>query len=142
MAHVGAFDPLGPDDVRRTMFTIWAIGEVEPHRKSEGKLAQDIINLSYDRDFLAERRHYDIVILHSIVSTKSRLPAGRFPRLRASRHHTLKAWRARLSETGARYISICEDLPMTMSGLEIGAIPGYKVAKRDKHLTLYSKVTG
>lgn len=116
------------------------IAMLDPDYLKDQDLAADIINLAYGRDFLQESKTYDIVILHSIISTKVRLPASRFPRLRVSPDHSLKVWRVRLGLTGAKYIAICEGLEATLSGREMGEILGYAVLKEDNTVTLYRKI--
>lgn len=139
VAHVGAFDRLSQADVDRDISVMGLIALLDSDFLKDQDLAPDIINLAYGRDFLQESKSYDIVILHSIVSTKVRLPSTRFPRLRASKDHSLKIWRVRLGLTGAKYIAICEGLEATLSGIEMGEILGYTVLKEDGYVTLYRR---
>lgn len=140
VAHVGAFDRLSQDDENRDLSVMGLIALLDPDYLKDQDLAPDIINLTYGRDFLEESKSYDIVILHSIVSTKVRLPSSRFPRLRASPSHGLKVWRVRLGLTGAKYIAICEGLEATLSGHEMGEILGYNLLKEDNFVTLYRRM--
>ena len=139
VAHVGAFDRLSAEDENRDLAVMGLITLLDPDYLKDQELAPDIINLAYGRDFLEESKSYDIVILHSIVSTKVRLPSNRFPRLRASPSHSLKMWRVRLGLSGAKYIAICEGLEATLSGREMGEILGYTAIKEDAFVTLYRK---
>lgn len=139
VAHVGAFERLSADDENRDLSVMGLIALLDPDYLKDQEMAPDIINLAYGRDFLQESKSYDIVILHSIVSTQVRLPSSRFPRLRASPSHSLKVWRVRLGLTGAKYIAICEGLEATLSGREMGEILGYAVLKEDGAVTLYRK---
>jgi hypothetical protein len=140
VAQVGAFKRMTHDDQMRILTTLALIGEKEPGFLKGFEAHNDIVNLAYGRDFLEERRHYDVVIVHSVLSPK--LPMKGLWRLRSislliSRHHTLKRWRSRLVSTGARMISVCELLPATLNGWELGELPGYKILSRDGRITLY-----
>jgi hypothetical protein len=84
---------------------------------------------------------YDIVIVHSVLSTGVR--SDLMPRekeLLTSPDHDLEIWRNRLVSTGAKYIVVCEGQPYTLSGWELGDLPGYNTLKMNTMLAVYRKM--
>lgn len=140
-AQVGAFKRKSAADVSRM---VSALGEIVAHDLDflrDREVVNDVINLSDGRDFLAENRSYDVVVLHSILSPKIKMFKP-FPRLRVSHRHSIGNWKKRLASTRARYIAVCEHEVATLSGKEIGEIPGYTVLSQRGFLTLYGKADG
>lgn len=138
VAHVGAFKRKSQADQSRHVAAVAKIVEHDRNYFQDG-IAEDIINLSYGRDFLREGKHYDVVIVHSVLSPKVRVPSKMCPRLQVSPDHTFKTWKKRLVSTGSKYISICEGQPVTMNGWELGDLPGYRILERDHLITLYQR---
>ena len=150
IGHVGAYNPKSIEDTSRHL----AIGiEVATDNMTFFKdgVTEDIVNLNYGRDFLVERRKYDLVITHSIFTWKygrviketnlkpADLENPHFRELSTSKHHSKERWLSRLRSCGARYIGVCEGQPAAMSGWELGDIPGYEILKRDHLITVYRK---
>lgn len=139
VAEVGAFKRRSPEDTSRRIASLSALLEIDPDFAVQKKLF-DAINLADDRDFLLENDPYDLVIVHSVLSTGMRqdlrIP-GHERELMVSQEHSIKNWKRRLVETGAQYIIIAEGQPYTLSGWELGELPGYEVLRRDQWLTVY-----
>jgi len=141
IAEVGAFRRQSREDnIRRTAAMI-EIAQIDtPFIIQKKKF--EAINLVDGRDFLQEDDTYDIVILHSILSPMLPLNLGPFveDECRVSIHHNGDAWKERLISTGAKYIVVCEGQPYTLSGYELGKIPGYKLLKIDQWVAVYQKM--
>lgn len=139
IAQVGAFRRMSQEDSARLIATMVVILPIDKDFAMKEKVS-DIINLSYGRDFLKEKKTYDLVILHSLLSPKMPALRSKSPRLLVSPSHTIKEWRRRLSSSGAKYISVCEGQPATFSGWELGEVPGYRILERDNKITIYARV--
>jgi hypothetical protein len=144
VAEVGAFKRRSPEDTSRRIAALSALLEIDEDFFAQKK-SFDAINLADGRDFLLEDDPYDIVIVHSVLSTG--MPAGiHVPvyerELLISGKHTIKNWKRRLVETGARYIIIAEGQPYTLSGWELGDLPGYEILRQDTLLTVYGNIDG
>jgi hypothetical protein len=140
IAEVGAFKrPSREDKIRRTAALI-AVTEVDPDFTGHAKKF-DAINLVDGRDFLAEDDTYDMVVVHSVLSPGVKVPKEMklHPELMVSDTHDVEAWRDRLVATGAKYIVVCEGQPHTMSGYELGRLPGYELVKADQWVAVYQK---
>lgn len=141
VAEVGAFKRRSIEDTSRRIASLAALLEIDPDFAAQKK-AFDAINLAEGRDFLLEDETYDIVIVHSVLSTGMRrdirIP-GHERELLVSEEHDIKNWKRRLVESGARYIIIAEGQPYTLSGFEIGDLPGYIKLKQDPWLTVYGQ---
>jgi hypothetical protein len=137
IAEVGAFKRRSQEDMVRRMAALIEILELDPdfaHRKKKF----ETINLVDGRDFLRETDVYDMVIVHSVLSPSVglvRMPGNK--ELMTSPDHTVEVWVNRLVSTGAKYIVVCEGQPYTLSGRELGDLPGYDVVKSDERLTVY-----
>lgn len=138
VAEVGAFKRRSREDmIRRTAAMIEIIKIDEPFAAQEKKF--EAINLVDGRDFLKEDDVYDIVIVHSVVSPslgRVTVP-GAEHELMVSDDHSVEAWRERLASTRAKYIIVCEGQPYTLSGYELGNIPGYKLVRSDEWVAVY-----
>lgn len=152
IAQVGAYNPKSIQDISRHLaITVEVVG-CERDFFGHG-IDEDIVNLNYGRDFLTERRKYDLVIAHSIFTWKygrviketnlkpADLENPHFRELSTSRHHNKERWLKRLAACGARYIGVCEGQPAAMSGWELGDIAGYEILKRDHLITVYRRQT-
>jgi hypothetical protein len=142
VAEVGAFKRRSQEDISRRIASISALLEIDPDFVSQKK-SFDAINLSDGRDFLLEDEPYDLVIVHSVLSAgmqrNIRIP-GHERELMVSQEHSIQNWKRRLVATGAQYIIIAEGQPYTLSGWELGDLPGYEVLRRDQWLTVYREV--
>lgn len=138
IAHVGASKPKTQEDTCRWVVVLSRLAKRDGFPNG---VREDTINLEYGRDFLAERKRYDGVIVHSVFNPKVRArKTQKFPRLRISPLHSLKAWRSRLVSTNALWIAVCEGQPLTLNGWELGTLPGYAIADQDHLVTLYRRV--
>lgn len=140
VAEVGAFKRRSREDRIRRTAALMEILELDPEFAAQTKKF-DAINLVDGRDFLREKNAYDIVIVHSVLSPS--LGPTNFkdhPELMTSPHHTVKAWRKRLAGTGAKYIVVAEGQPHTLSGYELGELPGYAIEKMDQWVTVYRRL--
>lgn len=140
IAEVGAFKHRSREDsIRRTAAMI-EIAQIDtPFAIQEKKF--EAINLADGRDFLQEDDTYDMVIVHSVLSPgvgRVSVP-GSEEEVMVSDEHTAEAWRERLVETGAKYIVVCEGQPYTLSGYELGNLPGYRLLKSDQWVAVYRK---
>jgi hypothetical protein len=139
IAEVGAFKRRSQEDMVRRMAALIEILELDPdfvHRKKKF----ETINLVDGRDFLRETDVYDMVIVHSVLSPSVglvRMPGNK--ELMTSPDHTVEVWVNRLVSTGAQYIVVAEGQPYTLSGRELGELPGYEVVKMDRRVTVYRK---
>jgi hypothetical protein len=139
VAEVGAYKRPSPEDGSRRLAALIEILEIDPAFIRQPK-EFDPVNLVDGRDFLMETDVYDVVIVHSVLSTGVRtdlMPKGR--ELLTSPDHDVAIWRNRLVSTGAKYIVVCEGQPYTLSGWELGDLPGYTVIKMDTRLAVYKK---
>lgn len=143
VAEVGAFKRLSPEDrIRRTAALI-AILEIDQDFAALKKTFE-AINLVDGRDFLEDTDTYDIVIVHSVLSpqvNRAHMPTHIKPELMTSPHHDIQNWKNRLVSTEAKYIVVCEGQPYTLSGWELGKLPGYTKVKGDQWLTVYQLKT-
>jgi hypothetical protein len=142
IAHVGANKPMTYDDCMRAAIA----SELARDHGVSMRHSPDVINLADGRDFLAESKPYDIVVLHSIFHTHvvdPRVHIDDRPAVAAvSPLHTEDAWRKRLASSQARVIVVWELLPGTLSGWQLDEIPGYRIAKRDHKVTVYLRKKG
>jgi len=139
VAEVGAFKRRSREDVIRRTAALIEILELDPEFASRKKQFE-VINLSEGRDFLQETATYDMVIVHSVLSPSVGLTRFKGNKeLMTSPDHTVEVWRNRLVSTWAKYIVVCEGQPYTLSGRELGELPGYDVRKSDEWLTVYLK---
>jgi hypothetical protein len=139
VAEVGAFKRQSREDqIRRTAAMI-EILELDPDFAA-GSKKFEAINLVDGRDFLREVATYDMVILHSILSPSVGLTRFKGNKeLMTSPDHTVEVWRNRLVSTGAKYIVVCEGQPYTLSGRELGDLPGYDAVKSNEWLAVYKR---
>lgn len=141
VAEVGAFKRRSAEDTSRRIASLSALLEIDPDFVIQKK-SFDAINLAEGRDFLLEDEAYDIVIVHSVLSTGMppdiRIP-GHERELLISQEHSIKNWKRRLVETGAKYIIVAEGQPYTMSGYELGNLPGYEKLMQDQWITVYQR---
>lgn len=142
VAEVGAFKRRSQEDTSRRIAALSALLELDPDFVMQKK-SFDAINLADGRDFLLEDDPYDLVIVHSVLSTGMRrgirVP-GHERELLVSEDHNINNWKRRLVETGAKYIIIAEGQPYTLSGWELGDLAGYEVLRRDAWLTVYREM--
>jgi hypothetical protein len=141
IAEVGAFKRRSTEDLVRRTAALIEIIEIDPEFAASKK-EFDAINLFDGRDFLVETYTYDVVIVHSVLSPSLSKRLGPMPsnkELMTSPDNDGKVWVNRLVSTGAKYIVVCEGQPYTLSGLELGDLPGYNVLKQDRWLTVYKK---
>lgn len=141
IAEVGAFKRRSREDLIRRAAALIEIMEIDPEFAASKK-EFDAINLFDGRDFLVETYTYDMVIVHSVLSPGLSKRLGPMPGnkdLMTSPDNDLEVWVNRLVSTGAKYIVVCEGQPYTLSGLELGELPGYTIQKRDQWLTVYKK---
>jgi hypothetical protein len=137
VAEVGAFKRRSREDVIRRTAALIEILELDPEFASRKKQFE-VINLFEGRDFLRETDTYDMVIVHSVLSPSVGLTRFKGNKeLMTSPDHTVEVWRNRLVSTGAKYIVVCEGQPYTLSGRELGELPGYDLLKSDEWLTVY-----
>lgn len=141
IAHVGAFRGKSSEDGARSVETICRILQHDRDFIYGTKADHDTINLIYGRDFLKENRTYDLVILHSIFHTaQPKLVRGKdYKQLSLSPKHSVLNWARRLIRARAIYISVCEGQPHSLSGWNLGDLPGYRILERDAKVTLYKK---
>lgn len=136
VAEVGAFKRPSQEDTSRRLAALIEIMEIDaPFIITQKKF--DAINLVDGRDFLRETYTYDVVIVHSVLSPGVRIRGARNKELLTSPDHDIEVWRNRLISTGAKYIVVCEGQPYTLSGWELGDLPGYTVLKMDTRLAVY-----
>lgn len=140
VAEVGAFKRRSREDTIRRTAALIEIFKLDPEFTARKKKFETI-NLVDGRDFLTETGTYDLVILHSILSPMLPLNLSPFveDECRVSMHHDIDTWRDRLEETRAAYIVVAEGQPYTLSGRELGDLPGYDVMKSDEWLTVYRR---
>jgi hypothetical protein len=129
IAHVGAYKRFSDADGNRTATVMLHL--LKHGFNNRGKIYHDVINLKYGRDFLAENIQYDLIILHSIFQ---------YDNEDNSSHHNNENWRIKLSQSGAKFIAICEGQPCTLSGWQIGEIPGYAILERNSAITIYNRL--
>lgn len=140
IAEVGAFKRRSQEDVSRRIASMIEIVETDPDFATRKKKFE-AINLVDGRDFLQEDDTYDMVIVHSVLSPslgRVTIP-GSEDELMVSDDHTVEAWKERLISTGAKYIVVCEGQPYTLSGYELGDLPGYNLQKSDRWLAVYKR---
>jgi hypothetical protein len=113
VAEVGAFKRRSDEDTSRRIASMSALVEVDPDFVIQEK-SFDAVNLAEGRDSLLENKTYDIVIVHSVLSTAMRrgvcIP-GHERELLVSEDHSIKNWKRRLAGTGAKYLIVAEGQP-------------------------------
>jgi hypothetical protein len=140
IAHVGAFKRFSEADQGRTVFAVAAVMKYDREFIKERR-ENDIINLCYGRDFLTETFKYDMVILHSILFRRYEYLQNVTDReLLTSPHNDIEHWRARLTDTDAKFIVVCEYLPATLSGWNLGQLDGYERLEIDAKIAVYRKL--
>jgi hypothetical protein len=129
VAQVGAFKKMNDGDIGRWLIAVdWLMkNNVQfPTRKDF-----DFVNLKYGRDFLAEHKQYDIVVMHDIFHANSAelplMPKLRVPKMvmqaiMLSPKHSVQQWRYRLMNTNAHHIFIFETAPCCLNGWKIGEL--------------------
>lgn len=140
IAHVGAYKRFSDADSSRIVyFWSWYRPTHNDNDLYDEKL--DIVNLRYGRDFLMENHKYDWVFVHSVFDLHhpSAVRDRKHPAF-VSDIHTAKDWKQRLCNTEASLIVIFEGQAATMSGWQIGQLPGYEIQVRDTKMTVYKKV--
>jgi hypothetical protein len=142
VAQVGAFRRFSEGDSWRWVKTTAWLMEV----RSELLLGatQDVVNLRYGRDFLRERRKYDIVVLHSPIAfpNPKEVSPGILKRYGVSPLTSLDRWRRRLERTEAEFIFVIEAfLPMCVSAWNLGELNGYQLVTRDSQWGIYANRT-
>lgn len=143
IAMVGAFQPPSDADYRRLAWSIEA--GLDPRLfwpKSQSAWDNmDIVNLIYGRDFLAETKTYDAVVLHSLYHTENFVHhhVGTKKTTALSALHSEEHWNCRLRDSGAKLIFVWHDQPFSLQGWHIGEIEGYRMMQRDRLLTMYRK---
>ena len=139
IAYVGAGEPFTRDDnLDAAAVSVWLVdhGVVLPSEREH-----DVVNLVSGRDFLAEHRQYDLVILHNLFDPSK--PDGMIavekivPEKHASPIHSVAQWRRRLVEAKASYIFVFECRANVFSGAVLGAVPGYDIAAQGDPCLVY-----
>jgi hypothetical protein len=100
----------------------------------------DVVNLRHGRDFLAEAETYDGVVVHSVYHTSA--PGAQEYSIglgHSSKRHSVDEWRSRLVATGAKVLVVFETQPLSLSGWQLGKLPGYKVRVLEVGLAVYEK---
>jgi hypothetical protein len=114
----------------------WMIANGESPQKW-GKTQFDGIDLNDGRDFLAEDRQYDIVVLHFVFRDAHRVAKewAEAPELRVSPRASWEAWRRRLSASGARLIVGMGEV----GGGYIVTLDGYESVKVEDEFWVFRK---
>lgn len=120
--HVGSDD--SADDMMRTLEAAeWLLGRgVEPPRR------HDKVNLNRGRDFLAESKTYEVVVLHFLFRGGFYVPPTTDGQLATSPLASWAAWRRRLVSTGAKYV-FAYGGASEVGGTYLCDLPGYDVHK-------------
>lgn len=124
LANVGWLN--NAQDIARmaTVFT-WLLS----HGFDDEGCVQDDIDLQHGRDFLAEEREYDVVVLHHLYAD----PLGLYSasgQLGLSPHHAAEKWRNRLMDTKARAI-LAFGFSSEIAGAYLGEISGYRMTAEE-----------
>lgn len=158
-AHVG-YTGTNEDYVRLTRAESWLacqLGE-DAYVDMASWREHDVVDLSEGRDFLAETKQYEVVVLHHLfrglkyVNYGADLSAEKLARLAVeqgcaatafstSERQSAGAWHERLEASGAKWLFVF-GMYQEVSGLWLGDVPGYDMVGAPslfEMLTVYKK---
>ena len=123
VAHVG--DSGGDNDGRYTQIAFEWLHDHLPGLVNNVKLDNDYIDLNNRRDFLAENKKYDIVIIKYVFDAPTKLGDHHKGFFGVSEHHSSKNWRYRILRSNAKVVFAFGG-DTEISGFVLGDINGYK----------------
>lgn len=142
VAHVGRNTPM-------TMTDRWRTDDARAFGEIDASWEEDVIDLLDGRDFLAEDRRYDAVVIHSVFHSNDEHELAGTIRssnmfnlmpIPISPLHSIERWRERLLATGAAKILVFTTWPRSLDAESIGELPGYEdFGIADHDLTIYAR---
>ena len=132
-AHVGSTE--SDSDHERTMDAEYHLMQALGLEEVDLFAKADFISLDEGRDFLAEDKTYDVVILHHVYQHPGHGNTGIHG---TSTLHTAEAWRERLEKASADWI-FAYGGSTEVSGGYLDTIPGYEMLSYDHIKAVYEK---